>query len=294
MENIFRSSDADSIKVIIDEHDLKFLYCNNFSVFFEKSGEMENVVIFSVSGFMILKMERDELKVQKDNGVILKICALRNVSIEYAGCDKFCCFIFVFNNSLLNEVILNYMPLDECSLSIKRGHDYSYIKSNEFFMNRLYEHDQEIRSVSGDGLNFNAFKKYELMNSILSLGVDIDFIMSLLSVETFSIIRMRVFMKKHYLKQWSLEVFAKEFGCSLSNFKSTFSQAYNSSPKKWLKEQRLNASLKFLLSDERSISDIAFELSFSDAAHFTNSFKKNYGLSPTEFKRLYAMKALEV
>lgn len=54
--------------------------------------------------------------------------------------------------------------------------------------------------------------------------------------------------------------------------------------------ERLAAARRDLLDPrllERSITDIAFSWAFNDAAHFSRSFSKTYGLAPREFRAAY-------
>jgi AraC family transcriptional activator of tynA and feaB len=55
----------------------------------------------------------------------------------------------------------------------------------------------------------------------------------------------------------------------------------------WIRERRLERCRKDLLNprlSEKKITDIAFFWGFSDSAHFSKSFKKEFGLSPRAFR----------
>ena len=57
------------------------------------------------------------------------------------------------------------------------------------------------------------------------------------------------------------------------------------SPGKWLREQRIARAEGMLKNLNKNISDIAFELGYSDAAAFSKSFKSETGVSPTEYSK---------
>lgn len=48
---------------------------------------------------------------------------------------------------------------------------------------------------------------------------------------------------------------------------------------------RMNSALQLLTDKEQTIKDIAFELGFTDNAHFCKTFKKFYGVTPGEYQR---------
>ena len=71
---------------------------------------------------------------------------------------------------------------------------------------------------------------------------------------------------------------------SLSSFKRKFSSIYGVSPNKYIVSKRLEKAQSLLNSDERSISQIAFDCGFSDVSYFSKTFKKYYNISPSDFK----------
>lgn len=48
---------------------------------------------------------------------------------------------------------------------------------------------------------------------------------------------------------------------------------------------RLNAALHLLTDKQQTIKNIAYELGFTDDAHFCRSFKKYYGVTPGEYQK---------
>lgn len=55
-------------------------------------------------------------------------------------------------------------------------------------------------------------------------------------------------------------------------------------------EQRIEKAKELLIYDQLTLSEIAFELEYSSAAHLSNQFKKITGLTPTYFKEIGSMK----
>jgi AraC-like DNA-binding protein len=55
------------------------------------------------------------------------------------------------------------------------------------------------------------------------------------------------------------------------------------SPKQWINEMDINHS-KVLLQSSKDIAEIAFQLNFHTAFHFTQLFKKITGITPKEYR----------
>lgn len=64
-----------------------------------------------------------------------------------------------------------------------------------------------------------------------------------------------------------------------------FSETEGSTIEKYFISQKIERVKELLSYDEYSLSEIADQLQYSSVAHLSNQFKKQTGLTPTEFKR---------
>jgi len=96
--------------------------------------------------------------------------------------------------------------------------------------------------------------------------------------------RLHAFMEKHYLKEWKLSEYAKEFGASLTTFKELFHEVFGVSPRAWITERRLLYAYNLLLSSETRIVDIAIEAGFSSQSYFTQSYRRRFGVTPSKVR----------
>ena len=71
---------------------------------------------------------------------------------------------------------------------------------------------------------------------------------------------------------------------SLTSFKRKFKEIFQTSPANYIKNKRLEKAAKLLKISDQSISDISFECAFNDLAHFSNSFKAKFNLTPSEYR----------
>lgn len=90
-------------------------------------------------------------------------------------------------------------------------------------------------------------------------------------------------IKNSYLNNLSIEEYAALCNMSLSNFKRRFQTVYNTSPAKWIKNQKLEHSLKLLESGNYKINQIAYECGFNNPKTYRRLFKEKYKVLPSAF-----------
>ncbi len=95
-------------------------------------------------------------------------------------------------------------------------------------------------------------------------------------------INLEEFMVRNYAFNVSIARFAFLTGRSLSAFKRDFGQIFHETPSRWLISRRLQEA--YFLIDKKSMkpSDIYLDLGFETLSHFSFSFKKRFGLTPTD------------
>lgn len=85
----------------------------------------------------------------------------------------------------------------------------------------------------------------------------------------------------HY--NFSTGELARIAGMSHSTFKRSFVRHFGVSPGKWLREQRMNRAVA-MLSQNRSVSEVAFELGYADPAAFSKAFKLATNRNPGDLR----------
>lgn len=75
---------------------------------------------------------------------------------------------------------------------------------------------------------------------------------------------------------------AKIAGMGLSTFKREFTRHFGLPPGKWLREQRIARAVS-MLTRNKSVSEVAFELGYADAAAFSKAFKLATNRNPSEY-----------
>ncbi|MGD9917785.1 MAG: GlxA family transcriptional regulator [Paenirhodobacter sp.] len=83
----------------------------------------------------------------------------------------------------------------------------------------------------------------------------------------------------------SIAALAKSLNTSRQQLNRAFLQDLNSSPAAFWRKIRMLAAREQLLGHRRTVTEIAFDVGFCDAAHFCKTFKAYFGLPPQEYRR---------
>lgn len=88
----------------------------------------------------------------------------------------------------------------------------------------------------------------------------------------------------NFQKEHHVDFYANALALSQNYLTRCVKEVSGKSPKQLLNEIIISQSKIYLLEDNLSISEIAYQLSFKDPAYFSRLFKKVTGLSPKQYK----------
>lgn len=74
---------------------------------------------------------------------------------------------------------------------------------------------------------------------------------------------------------------------SYSYFKRLFLKIYGIPPVQYVAQLKLNCAKELLTSGMYTVSDVASRVGYHDVYYFSKSFKKNFGITPSEFIKKY-------
>ena len=88
---------------------------------------------------------------------------------------------------------------------------------------------------------------------------------------------------KHHIEEKKVTFYADKLFVTENYLNKCVKDITQKKPKQWINETDINYS-KALLHSSKRISEIAFELNFQTASHFTQLFKKVAGITPKEYR----------
>lgn len=84
----------------------------------------------------------------------------------------------------------------------------------------------------------------------------------------------------------TLHQLCRLIGTNRSLLTSLFKRCFGLGVMGWLREYKLNRAKFLLQKSKMSVSEIAYELGFCDAAFFCRAFKQRFKMRPRQFRRL--------
>jgi len=79
---------------------------------------------------------------------------------------------------------------------------------------------------------------------------------------------------------------SEKFSQNYNYLTNLFSEVQGTTIEKFTISHKIERIKELIKYDEKTISEIAWELNYSSVAHLSNQFKKETGLSPSHFKKL--------
>lgn len=96
---------------------------------------------------------------------------------------------------------------------------------------------------------------------------------------------VKFYLDTNYSEKIVLKDLAKSFGVHLNYLSRIFSEKFGCSPKHYLLKLKLKKSCRLLMTTGLPISVISSSLGFEDQLAFSKLFKKEFSLSPSEYRK---------
>lgn len=244
----------------------------------EKDEFIENtMLIFQISGKGVIQSSDENLETKA--GDILLMRKNQFIKIAKTPCDgrDFRTVIIIFDEEFLQTYALQNEIAIMGNYNGKRN---TFIPKTKFLQGLF-------TSLIPYGENPNAkisekLKQLKLEESIeLMLQAKPELVNFLFDFSQIHKIDLEKFINQNYQFNLPLEKFAHLSGRSLAAFKRDFNKVFNTPPRSWLQKKRLKEAHFQLENGTKKPSDVYLTLGFESLSHFSNSFKKLYGYSPT-------------
>lgn len=197
--------------------------------------------------------------------------------------------IFMFDDGAVSEFVLNYpnlvpaMPSDEADFIDSPV--VVELPSSTFIENIFLSSYDYLNHPSTESRISLELKFKELLVNLLrqkDANSFYHYLFCLCKNERLSFIKL-IQDNGHY--NFTIEELARTANMSPSTFKRTFKKYMGMSPGDWLRHRRITKAKTLLMNGKKNISDVAFELGYSDTASFSKAFKVATDLYPTDFIR---------
>ncbi len=103
----------------------------------------------------------------------------------------------------------------------------------------------------------------------------------------FDLVRQfHILVEQHFKQQHQVSDYAEMLFKSPKTLSNYFKKVGNKSPLKVINERIVLEAKRLLLFSDKTAEEIAYELGFNDASHFSKFFKKSTGVPPGSFKNV--------
>jgi len=133
----------------------------------------------------------------------------------------------------------------------------------------------------------NSLQKTRLEDKLLAKGFELlkDHKSKLIS-QIKSIIIEQIHYKKEPLTINFSSLLTDKLNHEYSSLSRLFSSIEGITIEKFILKQKIERVKELIIYNELNLSEIAFEMGYSSVAHLSSQFKKETGMSPSEFKKL--------
>lgn len=105
--------------------------------------------------------------------------------------------------------------------------------------------------------------------------------------ESFVALRENIFRDPQ--NDWNVETITRTLGISKSHFQRIYKELFNTNCKEDIITSRMESAESYLLHTELSVTEISERCGYPNISHFIRQFKKKYGISPREYRKMKVM-----
>jgi AraC-like DNA-binding protein len=98
-------------------------------------------------------------------------------------------------------------------------------------------------------------------------------------------VEVALWIDAHSHREIDLEQAARQADISLFHFLRLFAGVLGATPHQYLVRSRLRHAARLLVDQDRSITDVAYDVGFGDLSNFVRTFQRAAGVSPLKFRR---------
>lgn len=101
------------------------------------------------------------------------------------------------------------------------------------------------------------------------------------------VLEAQAFLENHFDEKVSMEKVAQRFAAGRRNFDRRFIRATGDTPAVYLQRIRVEAAKRSFEQSRKTVNEVMYEVGYSDAKAFRETFKRTTGLSPLEYRNKY-------
>ena len=101
-----------------------------------------------------------------------------------------------------------------------------------------------------------------------------------------TVAEIRIYMENHLDEKLTIEALSRQFHISPTAFKSCFRRMYGQPVHRWLQAQRMKRAAELLQTSPMTVLQIAQSVGYEGASQFNSAFKRQFGVTPRQHKKM--------
>ena len=94
------------------------------------------------------------------------------------------------------------------------------------------------------------------------------------------------YLTPHLNESFTIQSLSEMAQVSQTSFRRLFKAHTGKSPSEYIRELRMTSAARMLLTSDREIAEIGYQVGFSDANYFSRTFRQVFGVSPHQYRRI--------
>lgn len=239
----------------------------------------QNIISFLVEGTKDVIFGNAALSINATKFIVMKSGNCLMTEKKVSETSKYRSILFFFSNEMIHNFIRKMESDKAETIQEKSVYAFDY----DDFLKRFVESLIDISKLSKTIQKKILEVKFEELMLYLTDKYGTDFLYSLIINTDDAAQKFIRTIENSYLSKLTLKELAFLCHMSVSTFKREFEKHYSESPIKWFQNKRLEHA-HYLLSQEKSPSEVYFEAGYENLSSFSQAYKTKYGVTPKQHR----------
>ncbi|MCV2487698.1 AraC family transcriptional regulator [Flavobacterium sp. SH_e] len=241
----------------------------------------QNIISFLIEGTKEVIFDNQELSITPSKFIVIRSgnCLMTEKRTSETALYK--SVLLFFSNEMLHNFIRKIESERSESIEPKSVYAFDY----DDFLKRFVDSLADISNLSKAIQSKLLEVKFEEIMLYLTDKYGTDFLYSLTTNSDDASQKFIRTIENSHLSKLTLKELAFLCNMSVSTFKREFEKYYSESPIKWFQNKRLEYA-HYLLSQEKSPSEVYFEAGYENLSSFSQAYKIKYGVTPKHHKTI--------
>ena len=248
---------------------------------FNREGYISNhVVSILLAGQQKIKTYEEQVITINAGEILFIPRGLYHITDLIPEAGHFHSLLFYFDDDLIQAFLstVKIGKIEKTSLPefLKLGTDPTI----NLFAKSLLQIYQAQSLSDNNFLNLKILELLHLINAVVTEKKFTEFLFQLTLPKKRNI---KTFIENNFDKPLNINDYAYLTGRSVSTFRREFKVQFQTTPKKWLKEKRIERAIELIDTQSLSVTELAYEVGYENISYFIKAFKLQTGFSPKQY-----------